>query len=1256
MIRDDDVFAEALNLPAAERAAFLGQACAGDAALRNRVAALLTAHEQGRGFLETPLAEPHVVLPEEKPGDQIGRYTLRQKIGEGGCGVVWLAVQGEPLRREVAIKVIKLGMDTKEVIARFDAERQALALMDHPNIAQVFDAGATRTGRPFFAMELVRGVRITDFCDEQNLSIPERLALFIQVCRAIQHAHLKGIVHRDIKPSNILVTLHDGVAVPKVIDFGVAKAMRGRLTANPFYTAFEQRIGTPAYMSPEQMEPAGLDIDTRSDVYSLGVLLYELLAGQPPFDPAKLSQLSSDEMSRVIRDTDPVKPSDRVNAPAQSDRVAVARRRGTEPKQLRKLLGGDLDWIVMRCLHKNRASRYETANELARDVERHLQSEPVVARPPGKLYLFRKLAARHKILTASIATATTVLVLVAGGASVIAWRSSRAARAEIQMSSRTDLAVGSQLLEEGKISEGLAFLVRAARSDPDNHAIGPRLLSALTYRNFILPEGKALMFPHPTLLRDARYSPDGRILSTYSQDGVLRFWDLAESRLLREFRLGTVEQVGDYSPDQQHTAAGGIDGSVWVFDSGTGKVVLPPLVHGSALTAVRYSPDGRWIGSGGLDATAKLWDAATGKLKASLAYGARIRTISFSPDSSRMVVTTAGFQWQIWNVPEGRPVIPVSGTPGIQLSGNSAFSPDGRLVALPDQRGALLYDASTGAQVGPRLDHLRRCRLAVFSRDGASIVTASSDGQAKLWAVPSGKLLVPPLRHGGDVSAAEFIAHDRHLVTLAGDGIVRIWDTATGELAAQPLRGHFQRLTVSPDGSEFTAFGRNDGGVRRWRTHTSAIRPMKLPSSPDRLVVCNGAGDTAWALYPDRVQAFALPSGEATGPARLFPAKVDRSSLVLSPHRPCLFVRLDSGESEFWDLAGREIVRRPCGVVPSRPSLRLFSPDAELFALLHDETVVHVWNTRTGVMVGGALRHAWWPSALEFSPDNRLLAVATSGGKVVLWDLATGKERDPAIQTTTTVDAIAFSPDGKRLATGARNYEVQLWNPRTGRAVGAPLPHLWQISDLHFSRDSRRLLTAGGNEFRVWDVTTGAPLTPAITQPVAPGDYLMKVDFSPDESRIGVFTAEGEVRVYDSSSGQLLVEPIKTGRPIYWRGCGLDASSQYVTVTSATGDFSRWPLPPLLRSPVPAWLLQLATATAGGTIDRFAAFRELAFDERAFDGVRHKLDQLPADAPYAEWGRWFLADPATRPIAPGLKPAPPGAIPAATPAPTTGGS
>lgn len=445
--REKAVFCEALEITdPVQRREFLDRACGTDHELREAVEKLLALSARAGDFFQdcAPALEPdaaHVLSaaeaalePELHESKHIGPYKLLQKLGEGGYGVVYMAEQQKPIRRRVALKIIKLGMDTRNVIARFEAERQALALMDHPNIARVLDAGATETGRPYFVMELVYGVKITEYCDQNRVGMRERLELFIQVCNAVQHAHQKGIIHRDLKPSNIMVTMHDGVPVPKVIDFGIAKATEQRLTDKTLFTSYAQLMGTPAYMSPEQMELSGLNLDTRSDIYSLGVLLYELLTSHTPFDTTELLKSGVEQMRRTICERDPLSPSARLKTLTNEELTRTARKRHIEPPRLLTQLRGELDWIVLKCLEKDRTRRYATANALAMDVERYLREDVVLARPPSRMYRLQKLVRRNRIvfLLGAAAVAALLLGTVISAVMFVKEREARTSEAQLR--------------------------------------------------------------------------------------------------------------------------------------------------------------------------------------------------------------------------------------------------------------------------------------------------------------------------------------------------------------------------------------------------------------------------------------------------------------------------------------------------------------------------------------------------------------------------------------------------------------------------------------------------------------------------------------------------------------------------------------------------------------------------------------------------------------------------------------------------------
>jgi eukaryotic-like serine/threonine-protein kinase len=535
---EKSIFLAALEKSEEERDTFLSDACAGDSRLRAEIDELLEAHQRSDNLLDAVPVDVGIVRESlgradltsdfapmvESPGTVIGPYKLMEQIGEGGFGLVFVAEQQQPVRRKVALKVVKPGMDTRDVIARFEAERQALALMDHPNIARVFDAGSTGTGRPYFVMELVRGIQITDFCDQQRLDTRQRLKLFVTVCHAVQHAHQKGVIHRDLKPSNVLVTLHDGTPVAKVIDFGIAKAIGQSLTDKTIYTRFAAMIGTPLYMSPEQAEMSGLDVDTRSDIYSLGVLLYGLLTGSTPFNSERLQNAGLDELRRIICDEEPPRPSARLTTLGQAS-ISVSANRSIEPRKLTSVVKGDLDWIVMKAIEKDRSRRYETAIALAADVQRYLSEEPIEARPPSRLYRVRKYARRHKVTISTVAFVITAMIF---GTGISIWQAARA-------------------MDEGKKKEiALADAVKARQEADEARKQVQGFAERLKEANVLLTSGRAhadasrwsaanLDYTRATELQPRYYNVWVERGSLYVRLGL---WKLAAADFAKAFELG----------------------------------------------------------------------------------------------------------------------------------------------------------------------------------------------------------------------------------------------------------------------------------------------------------------------------------------------------------------------------------------------------------------------------------------------------------------------------------------------------------------------------------------------------------------------------------------------------------------------------------------------------------------------------------------------------------------------------------------------
>ncbi len=1160
------IFFSAVELPALERMAFLDTACGQDLVLRRQVDSLLAAHEPSKcdvdastlilqgedsrdrtiigDFVSNPSVtksaqikhageviksiEPeHGATPPQEvkekngiPADVIaGRYTLIELLGEGGMGEVWIAQQSQPVKRRVALKLIKGGMDSRGVIARFEGERQALARMDHPNIARVLDGGLTGNRRPFFVMELVDGQPLAKFCDKARLTIRQRLEIFILICEAVQHAHQKGLIHRDLKPGNILVSMLDGRYVPKVIDFGLAKATEGKLTDETMATNVGSVVGTLEYMSPEQAGSADGDIDTRSDIYSLGVILYELLTGLRPFDARRLKQAGPVGAIRIIQQDEPAKPSSRLSNHASQ--VELANVRKTEPHKLLTLLQGELDWVVMKCLEKSPERRYETANALARDIERYLADEPVEARPPSTRYRLEKFLQRNKgpVIAAGFILLALIGGIIGTGIGLVrAWKAEEVARTEAKKAddarkseslradgeNRANLeAQKQQKIAEENAKEAKRQLADGLIAQGDALKLASRGIDAYeryreAYQTFqelneppkiaevaLWEHSEQYVRPLLTTVRDGAWfyslaiAPDNRTAVLAGQEGTLAIWDIVTGREMRTLRghNGLVTCVA-LSPDGQKALSGSNDKTLKIWDLTSGQELRTLVGHAGQVNCVALSPDGLTAVSGGDDGTIMEWDLSSGKVVRSfLEQTGQVTSVAFSPDGRNLFAATRSssrdsqkdqVKLQHWDLTNGQ-ILRTFGSQ-TQVIEHVAISADGQLAVagLSDQT-MLLWDLNTGEELRKFAGHSALISNLVFSPDGRCVLSGSSDGALKLWDLSTGKQLCSYLGHPQRVWSLGISPDGRFALSGSTDGTLKLWDLAERQ-ERRMLNGHVapvRTVAIASDGRTALS-GSWDNTIRHWDLDSG----KDLYSFPQRAgghgAAISSDGNRALFANADfSLNLWDLVNGESL--RRLAGHTNPVGCVAFSPDgRTALSASMDK-TLKYWDLESGSELYTMKGVHPQVNGIAI-SPDGRTAVSAgFYERSLKIWDLGIGELRHSLSGHTMGEWSVSISGDRTLLS---SGGDATLklWNLDDGKELRTLTGHQDQVWGTAISDDGRLAFSGSFDSTLRLWDLTRGKELRMLSANKDTVSSVAITADGRMALSGGmQGSLLLWD-------------------------------------------------------------------------------------------------------------------------------------------------------------------------------------------
>jgi eukaryotic-like serine/threonine-protein kinase len=1123
--------------------------------------------------LDGALEEPANHLP---PSRSVGQYELLEEVARGGMGVVYRARQVS-LDRIVALKMILAGQFAgKQEVLRFRSEAEAAAHLQHPNIVRIHETGE-HEGHHYFSMDLVEGRTLTEIVRDGPLSAQRAAKYACRIAQAIHYAHSQGVLHRDLKPSNVIIDAHDE---PRITDFGLAKRMR-----NDFgVTVTGQVLGSPNFMPPEQTSAKHGKVAPTSDVYGIGAILYYLLTGRPPFHAETI-----EELLLLLRDAEPVLP-----------------------RLLNTSVPHDLETICLKCLEKEPARRYPTAEALADELHRFIRDEPIQARPlpvTGKLWRWCR---RRPAVAGLSASVLVLLVIVTLGSSIAAWRVNRARTSERNANrdlrhtiSLLELERAEDLFSNHDSSAGVAHLAAILRRDPSNSIAAHRLVSALAHRNWAVPSIPPIL--HIQRVTRVMFHPNGTHLLTASLDNVASVWDVSTGRQV--FVLRSVDRVttAQYSPGGERILTVSSNGVAQIWDAASGEPCGSPLRHDRKIYSAEFSPDGKWIVTASADRTARIWNAADGALKHELRQGSHVILARFSRDAQKVVTGGSHGSIRIWSVDSGKVLRQLEDRHNPLKA--LAFSPDGRLVVTACDDGiARVWDAATGESAAEPLRHRTTVWHAVFSPDGKFLLTTCEDGAARVWDTQTWRLASEPLQHESGVTFGEFSPDGTRVVTTSSDNTARVWDVKTGTPIFQPLR-HVERVlhaSFSSDGRCLVTAS-YDGAAQVWDLRRPVDPALQIPRVPDVAPFAFGANGTALlSVAPDHTaRLWHLRTGRPLNKPIAHDSPVWCGDCSRDGQR--IVLACADGTIRVWKTGDGDAPQLIAG--PFRHSNAVlsvkFDADASRIVTASADGTARVWEVAGNRPVTLPLPHHGPVLLAQFSPNGRLVVTASEDSTAGVWDAQTGH---PVTEPLTHIDHVKwadFSPNGETVVTASTDNTACIWDVRTGRPILPPLQHPRIVQQAVFSHDAEWVVTAcADRRVRIWDVRSGRSLTP----PLVHDSGIARVFFSKNDEHVVTVCRSGLARFWDSKTGRPLTEWLNAGS--YWSAC-FEAISEQIAVGTRTGGLRTWQM---LRipTPVPDWFPAFAEALGGTRLGERGTM-ELSSPEKLREFQRQTAGRKPSN-------------------------------------------